>query len=107
MKILKSSTTYQGIGKYTGEALETYKKITNGITSYTPNEFYVNDQYGKIFYINNSGFLHVLEKEGGCVEDYMLTKDNKLKWSSTYCRPKYDKDVWEQFKNMIKDAKRV
>lgn len=95
------------IGKYSGEALNTYNKLTNSITSYTPNNFYVNEQYGKIFYINNSGYLHVLEKENGCVEDYMLTKDNKLKFSFTYCRPKYDKETWEQFKEMIKNAERV
>lgn len=95
------------VGTYSGEALATYEKITNGISPITPNKFYVNEQYGQIFYINNSGFLHVLQKEGGCVEDYMLTKDNKLKFSSTYCRPKYDKEAWEQFKEMIKDAERV
>jgi hypothetical protein len=92
---------------YSGAALETYEKILNGLNRYTPNEFYVNEQYGQIFYINNAGFLHVLQKENGCIEDYMLTKNNTLKFSNTYCRPKYDKDAWDQFKQMIKDAKRV
>ena len=92
---------------YSGEALDTYRKITNDISSYTPNEFYVNEQYGQIFYINNAGFLHVLQKENGCIEDYILTKDNTLKFSNTYCRPKYDKDTWAQFKDMIDTAERV
>ena len=34
-------------------------------------------------------------------------EDNKLKFDSTYCRPKYDKEAWEQFKEMIKTAERV
>ena len=95
------------LGVYSGEALETYNKLTNNISSYTPNKFYVNEQYGQIFYINNAGFLHVLKKEDGCIEDYMLTKDDKLKFDSTYCRPKYDKEVWEEFKEMIRTAERV
>jgi len=95
------------LGVYSGEALETYNKLTNNISSYTPNQFYVNEKYGQIFYINNSGYLHILQKENGCVEDYILTKDNKLKFDSTYCRSKYDKEAWEQFKGMIKTAERV
>ena len=95
------------VGKYAGKAYETYAKLTNGLGHYTPNKFYVNEQYGKVFYINNSGYLHVLLQEGGCIEDYMLTKDDELKWTSTYCRPKYDKEEWAQFKQMLDEAERV
>ena len=95
------------VGKYSGKSYETYQKITNGISSYKPNAFYVNEGLGIIFYINGQGYLHVLQKENGCIEDYMLTKEDKLKWTSTYCRPKYDKEDWEQFKGMKKDAERV
>ena len=95
------------VGKYGGEAYETYKKLTNDKRSYKPNQFYVNEKFGKIFYINNQGYLHVLLREGGCIEDYMLTKDNQLKWTSTYCRPKYDKEEWAQFKRMLDEAERV
>lgn len=28
-------------GVYSGEALATYERLTNGIASYTPNQFYV------------------------------------------------------------------
>jgi hypothetical protein len=95
------------IGTYMGKSLETFERLTNGMKSWTPNQFYVNEQYGQIFYISSQGYLHVLQKEGDCVEDYMLTKDDELKWVSTYCRPKYDKEDWEQFKEMIKEAERV
>lgn len=95
------------IGKYEGKSLETFERITNGLRSWIANQFYVNEEYGQIFYISNQGYLHVLQKENGCIEDYMLTREDKLKWISTYCRPKYDKEAWEQFKGMIKDAERV
>lgn len=104
-RYIKSSSG--GAGVYSGEALATYEKLTNGMTSYTPNQFYINEKYGQIFYINNSGYLHTLQKENGCVEDYVLTKDNKLRFDNTYCKPKYDKEAWEQFKEMIKTAERV
>lgn len=95
------------LGVYSGEALATYEKLTNGLHSYTPNEIYVNQQYGQIFYINNSGFLHTLQKENGCIEDYMLTRDNVLRLDHTYCRPGRDKEAWEQLKETIKNAPRV
>ena len=95
------------IGKYSGKALETKEKLTNGLSSWSPNQFYVNEEFGQIFYFSPQGYLHILQKEGNCIEDYMLTKDDELKWVSTYCRPKYDKEEWEQFKEMIKEAERV
>lgn len=105
MKRYISSVQYVK-GKYKGEALETYNKMTKG-EPVERNVFYINEQYGQIFYVNTQGYLHTLQKENGCVEDYVLTADNKLKWSSTYCRPSYDKEAWQQFKDMIKDAKKI
>ena len=104
-RMIYSSEGHEGV--YSGKALHTYERVTNGITSYKPNEFYVNEKLGKVFYINNAGYLHILIKENGCIEDYMLTKKDMLKPVSTYCRIKYDTEVWEQFKEMIKDAERV
>ena len=104
-RLIYSATGHEAT--YSGKAYETYKKVTNGITSYKPNEFYVNEKTGHIFYINNAGYLHILLKENGCIEDYMLTKKDMLKPVSTYCRIKYDKETWEQFKEMIKNAERV
>ena len=94
------------LSPYSGKALATYENVTNKMASYIPNEIYVNEQYGQPFYINNSGFLHILQRENGNIEDYIVTRENKLKFDHTYCRLR-NKEDWEQLQEIIKNAPRV
>jgi hypothetical protein len=79
------------VGKYNGEALATIEKIKGSINCYIENKVYKNTQYNIYWYINRSGYLHVLRPckttlNGKVlhysIEDLLLTKDNKLsqKW---------------------------
>ena len=79
---------------YTGEALKTYEKITEGLTSYAAGKIYVNAKYGIFFYVNQKNFLHVLKltresfdgKYYYSVNDWILTKDNTLEDRQAYFR---------------------
>ena len=76
------------LGKYTGEAYNTMKKVTENIP-YIPNKVYKNVGYNIYWYINQCGYLHVLKaKRIKCdewkiiyytIDDLLLTKDNMLK----------------------------
>ncbi len=75
------------LGKYTGEAYETMKKVTENIP-YIPNKVYKNKEYTIYWYINQHGYLHVLKpsrvKMGEkiinyTINDLLLTADNMLK----------------------------
>jgi hypothetical protein len=82
------------INPYKGAALESYEKITEGLTSYATGKIYVNVKYGIFFYINQKHFLHVLKltresfdgKYYYSVNDWMLTKDNTLEDRQAYFR---------------------
>ena len=83
------------LGKYTGEAYETMKKVTENIP-YIPNKVYKNTEYIIYWYINQQGYLHILWPKGlkmdgkiiyYTIDDLLLTKDNMLKstgWKGTY-----------------------
>ena len=68
------------LNKYNGESYETYKKITNDIKEYYANELYHNGKYDKYFFINSKGYLHIYIMEDKSIIEYMLTKDNELKY---------------------------
>lgn len=76
------------LSPYKGAALETYEKMKGNLRSYQPNKLYKN--YGKYFYINSKGFLHVYfikpvkykEHKLYYIADLMLTKSNELKEAS-------------------------
>ena len=75
------------VGKYSGETFTTVKKIMSTITVYTVNKVYKNYEYNIYWFINQSGYMHILRP---CdvrlnkkhlyfaIEDYLLTKDNML-----------------------------
>lgn len=77
------------LSPYTGAALETYEKMKGDLKAYTPNKLYKN--YGKYFFINSKGYMHIYAISGATlndrkvfyIADYMLTKDNTLKESSS------------------------
>jgi hypothetical protein len=71
------------LGKYTGDSYKTYQKITNDINRYYANEIYHNKKYDKYFFINSKGYLHVYIMENKSIIEYMLTKDNELKYVDT------------------------
>ena len=71
------------LGKYTGDSYKTYQKITNDIKGYYANEIYHNEKYDKYFFINSKGYLHVYIMENKSIIEYMLTKDNELKYVDT------------------------
>ncbi len=86
------------LGKYTGTAYETMKKVTENIP-YIPNKVYKNTEYIIYWYINQAGYLHILKPQKVrtdgkilyyTVDDLLLTKDNALKstgWKGTYKTP--------------------
>jgi type II restriction/modification system DNA methylase subunit YeeA len=71
------------LGKYIGESEQTYNKIIGSLSDcgngYIVNQLYHNTKYNKYFFINSKGYLHVYIKN----DEYMLTKDNDLKWIDT------------------------
>ena len=91
-------------GTYGGDAYETYKKLTKGMNPIIPNKIYINDDLGQIFYVNNSGYLHVYDKDNEFIVDLMLTKDNKLKEVSHQLLTKSTK---EKFRELLKDAEHI
>lgn len=88
---------------YSGDAYETYKKLTKDMNPII-NKIYINDDFGQIFYVNNSGYLHIYDKDGGYIVDLMLTKDNKFKEVSSQLLTKSTK---EEFREMLKDAEHI
>lgn len=68
------------LNKYNGASYETYQKITNNINGYYANELYHNEKHNKYFFINSKGYLHIYVVENKNVVEYMLTKDNELKY---------------------------
>lgn len=87
-------------GVYNGKALESMERIMGNKNKYLANIVYkteksVNCVY--YWYMNTKGYLHILisevekmdKKVTACVvNDYMLTKDNKLKYSRNLYRIK-------------------
>ena len=71
------------LGKYTGDSYKTYQKITNDIKRHYVNEIYHNEKYDKYFFINSKGYLHIYLMENKSIIEYMLTKDNELKYVDT------------------------
>lgn len=79
---------------YRGEALKTYEKITEGLTSYTTEKICVNIKYGIFFYVNQKHYLHVLKlrresfdgKYYYSVNDWILTPQNVLEDRQAYFR---------------------
>ena len=79
---------------YTGEALKTFEKITEGLTAYATRKIYVNVKYGIFFYISQKEYLHVLrlikESFNGkyyySVNDWILTPQNVLEDRQAYFR---------------------
>lgn len=51
------------IGKYSGKALETKEKLTNGLNSWSPNQFYVNEEFGQIFYLVHKDIFMFFKKK--------------------------------------------
>ena len=68
---------------YDNESLKTYEKITNNMNGYYINQLYHNVKYNKYFFINSKGYLHCYIKVDNSICEYMLTKDNQLKWINT------------------------
>ena len=78
------------VGVYSGKTLETYIKITEGEGNYIPNRVYKNETYNRYYYINQRGYLHVIEPYAVnigidkkiiqyAIRDFMMTKDNMFK----------------------------
>lgn len=83
-------------GVYSGEAYNTYDKLTNGMRSYEVNTVYLNTVYNRLFFINVKGYVHVLEfKEvkGNKyhLHEFLLTTKNEEKHVgyATYTEEEY------------------
>lgn len=68
---------------YDNKSLKTYEKITNNMNVYCVNQLYHNVKYNKYFFINSKGYLHCYIIENKQMTEYMLTKDNDLKYVNT------------------------
>lgn len=75
---------------YTGEALKSFYDIVGNRKNIINNKIYLTNQ-GACFYVNSKNWLHILkierlgiinDKKFFVANDYMLTKENTLKYSS-------------------------
>jgi len=83
------------IAVYTGDAAATYKKIQSGIDEIFINKVYKSKTSKCLFYINNKGFLHILQPErenyngritGYYLTDSILSRDNMIEYKKDYTR---------------------
>lgn len=63
-------------GVYSKKALETYLRVTENTNVYIVNKVYLNKDYNIYYYINNKGYLHILEINK--CKDYYIIFDNYL-----------------------------
>lgn len=80
---------------YTGDALRTSEKIQAGHKDIIINKVYKSTTAKCLFYINNKGYLHILQAGrtllngkicGYHLTDHLLTNKNELQYKTNYTK---------------------
>lgn len=98
------------VSKYNGKALATKEKIMATVSSYYVNQVYKNAKHNIYWFINKSGYMHILRPcrvrlDGRplyfAIEDYLLTIDNMLQSKGHSGRYETIEDVIKELENRI------
>lgn len=98
---------------YSGDSLKTRDKIMGDVSMYTVNKLYKNTEHNIYWFINQRGYMHVLKPSrtslngktiGYSVVDYMVTKDNMLKYMGVIFRYNTVDEVINKLEDLLNET---